>query len=124
MSPGNYTVTIRDEQSGCELTFPFLLESRETLETLSIIGTSPISCSGVLDGAVNFDITYSNDFLFPADTIISDGVNEYTNGQLGEGDYFVYIEDVTGCITSSAPFTIEAPTPCLLYTSPSPRDRG
>ncbi len=109
LSPGNYELNIRDEQSGCELLFSFLLESRETVETLTIINTKNITCVEAVDGAVDFEITYSNEFLFPADTIITDGINQYINGALGAGDYFVYIQDVTGCITSSAPFTIDAP---------------
>ena len=109
LSTGIYEVNIRDEQSGCELLFPFLLESRETVETLSILNTNDVTCLDATDGAVNFEITYSNEFLFPADTVITDGFNQYTNGQLGVGDYFIYIQDVTGCITSSAPFTIAAP---------------
>ncbi len=110
LSPGTYELNIRDEQSGCELLFSFLLESRETVETLTITNTTDITCVEAIDGAVNFEITYSNDFLFPADTIITDGINQYTNGALGAGDYFIYIQDVTGCITSSAPFTINVPT--------------
>ena len=111
LSPGVYTVLITDRQSGCELPFSFVLESRETIEAVIINNITAPTCSGSNDGAVTFDIQYSNEFLFPSDTIITDGVDQYENGQLTAGDYFLYIQDVGGCITTSVPFTIIAPPP-------------
>ncbi len=106
LAPGIYQVDITDRISGCELSYSFMLESRVTLETVTVTSISNISCLGNTDGQVAFEVQYSNEFLFPADTVISDGATEYENGNLPDGDYFVYISDATGCITSSAPFTI------------------
>ena len=111
LAPGIYQVDITDRVSGCELSYSFLLESRITLDTLMITSVSDISCLDNSDGTIAFEAQYSDDFLFPADTIISDGLTDFENGTLPAGDYFIYLRDATGCITSSAPFSISKGDP-------------
>ena len=119
LSNGTYQVTITDKEFGCQLPYTFILESRETQESITILEAAAVSCVGVNNGFVRFDIQYSNEFLLPADTIITDGKNDFENNRLAAGDYFVYIKDVTGCITASAPFTITQSAPRDVLVSKS-----
>ncbi len=96
------------EDTLCNNSFKIVVpNSGDFSEAKIIVGSiSNPSCGSSANGFVNYAVIYPNDFLFPADTIITDGVNTYKNGQLPTGQFFINIYNKNKCLTTSAPFTI------------------
>ncbi len=110
---GLYVVTIVDNDltTACELPFIFVLEDNVPPANLTITDTIPVSCFGGNDGGILYDIVFDGAFVGPADTVISDGFQQYTNGQLPAGSYCIVINDGNGCVAGSGCFVIEEPDP-------------
>ncbi len=121
LSSGIHIVTITDLGTNtCELIFTFALTDNVPAAMLSIIDTMNTQCSGTNTGSVNFSVSYDLAFVHPADTIITDGINNYTNGSLAAGDYCMMIRDGNGCFAGEACFTILEPDSLLLLFTVSP----
>jgi len=114
LTSGVYAVTITDlGTSGCELEYTFALTDNVLAAIITIADTSAVSCAGATDGAIDFSIAYDIAFAQPADTIITDGLNTYTNNALPEGDYCMIIRDANGCIAGESCFSIRRFIWCL-----------
>ncbi|MCP4120523.1 MAG: T9SS type B sorting domain-containing protein [Bacteroidetes bacterium] len=112
LAAGIYTVTITDNsETGCSLPFIFVLTDDVPEAAVTITDTLHVSCYGAQDGGVLFDINFDPAFTEPADTIISNGIQQYENGELPPGGYCVMIVDGNGCVAGGACFTIESPDP-------------
>jgi len=116
LSSGVYSVTIMDNNAAaCELEFLFVLEDSVGTATMTILDTTDVSCFGGANGAIDFEINYDVAFVQPADTVITDGVYYYENGNLPAGDYCIYLGDGAGCLVTSACFEIKEPEAMDLY---------
>ena len=106
---GMHTVTITDTAGdGCELVYNFVLTDNVPAATVVITDTIETSCTGVADGEILFTINYDMAFATPADTIITNGFEEFENGSLPAGDYCMIITDANGCVAGEGCFTIES----------------
>ncbi len=117
LAEGTYSVTVFDVTLGCQTQVGFDLEAiPQGVATISIVDTIPVSCEGNADGAIQFTIDVTDDFQLPMDTIITDGVNPFENGQLPEGEYCLEIRDANDCLTGEACFTIgNSPSLMLMF---------
>lgn len=122
LTGGANNVIIRDNDltTGCELEFVFVLVDNVPGATMTLDSVHHISCFGNLDGAVDFSIVYNGAFNGVPDTIITDGINVYENGNLPEGNYCVMIQDGAGCTAGSLCFEIEAPEDQVIVATITP----
>lgn len=121
LESGTYTLTITDNGPlACELEFVFTLNDNVPPATINITSAPMLSCEGASNGSVVYDVVYDALFTAPADTIITDGMTTYTNGNLPAGDYCMVINDGNGCVAGNSCFTIEEPDPILLEYTISP----
>ena len=115
LASGMNTVTITDQAgAGCELVYDFVLTDNVPQGNVTITDTLEISCAGATDGGVAFTVVYDTGFNAPADTIITDGVQNYQNGNLPPGDYCIVITDAANCTAGGGCFTVEETTPLVL----------
>ena len=116
---GSYTVTITDA-NGCIAQAIAVIDQPIAVLAVGITTTTPVQCFGDSSGAIQANITGGT-----APYIINwnQGATTTAVASLAAGTYCVTITDVNGCTTSSC-VTLTEPIACLLYTSPSPRDRG
>ena len=108
---GVYTLEITlKEDTACNNSFKIVVpNSGNFAEAKIILGNiSNPSCGSTSNGFVNFAVVYPNDFDFPADTVITDGVKNYKNGTLPTGQFFINIFNKNKCLTTSQPFAITA----------------
>ena len=109
LSSGFYSVTITDlDSTGCELVYDFILTDNVPSANITIDSVSTTSCTGLADGQVDFTIEFDSAFVQPADTIITDGFEEFDNGNLPAGEYCIIISDANDCVAGEACFTIES----------------
>ncbi len=121
LESGTYNVTITDNGPlACELEVVFILNDNVPPATITINSAVALSCEGTSNGSVLFDVVYDGLFTAPADTVITDGMSNYTNGNLPAGDYCIVITDGNGCVAGNACFTIEEPDPIQLTYTISP----
>lgn len=96
LSQGSYSVTITNDDTGCEIDTFFVVESPEQLIVdIDRFSTVDISCRNPL-GVIAINATGGT-----GDYIIdwTDGVsNTFTATDLGPGEYSVSVEDANGCI--------------------------
>ncbi|MFK7936191.1 MAG: SprB repeat-containing protein, partial [Saprospiraceae bacterium] len=115
LAAGTYAVTITDNSaSNCELPFIFLLTDAVPEAVVNLTSTNPVSCPGENDGRIEFSLEFSENFTEPADIFITDGNQEFVNGNLGVGDYCLQINDGNDCVAGGICFTIEEPEPIEL----------
>ncbi len=121
LSSGVYTVTISDLGTGaCELEYTFALTDNVPSAMINITDTTALTCAGINDGSIDFTVNYDLAFVLPADTIITDGVNVYTNGNIPAGDFCLLIRDGNGCLAGESCFTMPEPDSLLLWFTVSP----
>ncbi len=121
LSSGVYTVTITDTGSGgCSTAFTFALTDNVPAANISITDTMHVTCAGLDNGSIDFDINFAPGFSFPADTLITDGSSDFDNGDLPPGDYCLLIRDANNCLAGEACFTIGEPDSLLLWYTLSP----
>lgn len=111
IAAGIYQVLISDNETGCEFPFPFALDNDVPNANVTLDAVTDVSCFGDADGAVSFTFMPDADFQSPTDTIISDGLQEFTNGQLPAGDYCLQLLQADGCASGNLCFTVESPAP-------------
>ncbi|MEM6319106.1 MAG: gliding motility-associated C-terminal domain-containing protein [Bacteroidota bacterium] len=112
LAAGDYSVTIFDADQGCQTITEFTLNASETgTATIFIVETLDENCVGNNDGGIEFAVDYSDNFNFPADTVITNGVDTFSNNQLSAGEYCLEIFDSAGCFINQSCFTIEEATP-------------
>jgi len=111
LSAGIYTVTVTDlGTTGCTIPLNFVLSDNVDEATLIVNGVNDVTCFDNSDGAFDFEVSYSADFAFPADTVISNGLDDdFINGMLRAGDYCLAIYDANGCLNVGECFTIASP---------------
>ncbi len=115
LAPGAYEVSVFDATLGCQTTVVFdLLAIPVGAATIVITDTIPVSCNNGMDGGIQFSIEVSDNFQLPMDTIITNGIDTFENGQLPRGDYCLEILDTFGCLTGETCFTIEESTALML----------
>ena len=109
ISSGIYIVTITDTDDGCVLPFVFSLDDDIPNGNLTVNEVTNVACFGDIDGAISFDISPDSDFDMAIDTIISNGLQEFENGNLPSGDYCLQLINPDGCSSGSLCFTIDSP---------------
>ena len=123
LTPGSYTITVRDA-FGCETTLPAVIIAPQLL--VNTVLTEGLDCTVTPDALITGNITggtapFSYAVAIDGAPFSSLGAVStpftYTTGTTGT--YQFQITDAIGCIAESQIITIN---PCLLYTSPSPRD--
>ena len=112
LSAGTYTVTVTDASS-CTATSSFMVTEPATLLTVTVAGTTNLTCNGSGNGAI--DITASNGGTSYTYLWSSGAVTEDLSS-LAAGTYTVTVTDNNGCVkTASA--TITQPAAIMLGTS-------
>lgn len=125
LAGGIYLVTIVDQDvTGCELPFIFIITDDVPQGDVTINEVNDISCFGLVDGGVEYDVVYDPLFTLPADTMISNGTSMFTNGALPAGSYCIQINDGNGCVAGGDCFTIEEPEPLMLQIATEPDCNG
>jgi len=117
LAPGSYMVTVFDATLGCQTIVDFELTAIPIgVATIIITDTINVSCTNGMDGSIQFSVEVADDFQLPMDTLITDGIDTFENGQLATGDYCLQIRDGFGCATGEACFTIgESSALFLMY---------
>lgn len=112
LTSGIYTVKINPKKdTACSKVFKFVVTAACVGEAnITINGTTNTTCATSNNGSVSYSIAYSSDFKGPADTVITDGIKEYKNGNLPAGEYFIAVKGKMGCLAGAIPFKIEAKT--------------
>ncbi len=108
---GVYTLEMfLKEDTLCNNSFKIVVpNSGNFAEAKIVLGNiSNPSCGSSANGFVNFAVIYPTNFDFPADTVITDGVKNYKNGQLPTGQFFINIYNKNKCLTTSQPFAINS----------------
>jgi hypothetical protein len=100
---GVYVLTVTSGINGCVSTDSVTVTNIPPLE-LSNLEVSPVSCSGAMDGTINFD--FANGTMPFSFTWLPEGTDPEEG--LSAGTYSVTIEDANGCI-EMASFTVEEP---------------
>ena len=132
LGTGTYDVTVTDD-NGCTAVTSFTLTEPTPVEVAAVeVQPGCNAASGAPTGSIDITATggtpgYTYNWGAGAGIVSSD---EDQSG-LGAGTYDVTVTDDNGC-TVVASYTLTEPdavevtgiTVCLLYTSPSPRDRG
>ena len=109
IAAGIYNVTITDTEGGCILPFVFSLDDDIPNGNLTVNEITDVTCFGNADGAVSFNIAADTGFEMAIDTIISNGLEEFENGELPAGDYCLQVISPDGCASGSLCFTIGSP---------------
>ena len=115
LCPGNYTVLITDQPSGCDTLVPVTITA--PLPIIPNLITTDATCSNVCDGTASSGPTGGT----PGYTFVwtpQPGGGQGTGNATGlcPGNYTVLITDAVGCDTL-VPFTINAPPPIIPDTS-------
>jgi gliding motility-associated-like protein len=114
LSAGIYNVTVTDLTNLCEFPLTFTLENELQNAQINILDTLSNTCFGSNNGGVSFQINYDNNFQFPADTLITNGLGSFQNGSLPAGNYCLEIIDANNCVNASTCFEILAPDPITI----------
>ena len=109
LAGGAYEVTVRDVLWGCETTISFVL-SDNVPGVSTTLTTTDVTCIGVQNGSVEYDLVLENGFAEPATVMIVQNGLEYTNGTLSAGDYCLVVTDANGCVAGESCFEINEPT--------------
>ncbi|MEL6923921.1 MAG: SprB repeat-containing protein, partial [Bacteroidota bacterium] len=111
LAAGTYAVTVSENGGdGCELEVVFTLRNDAETAPISLSANEiELDCAGDGNGTVAFTVNYDPGFTGPADTIISNGVDQFENGTLVPGNYCIYIQDGANCIAGEACFSVSQP---------------
>ncbi len=110
LAHGIHRVTITDlSETGCALPFLFVLAADVPMATVVLTEVNDVSCPGANDGSASIEVTYADDFVGVADTILTNSFENFTNGNLSAGTYCYLIENEDGCTAGGDCFTIEEP---------------
>ena len=110
LAAGTYTVTVVDiGANNCELIYTFSIDNNTSTVTIDISNVNDADCHTSANGSIDFELTFGLGLATPVDTLITDGVGFFENGQLAQGDYCLVVLDANGCQAGSACFTIAAP---------------
>ncbi|MEM1119068.1 MAG: gliding motility-associated C-terminal domain-containing protein [Bacteroidota bacterium] len=119
LAAGDYEVTVFDATEGCQTTVNFSLESAPVgVTTIDLTDTVEVACNEEMNGRVDFTLSFSDDIQLPLDTIITDGIDTFENGQLPVGEYCLQINDANGCLTGETCFIIGEAAPLMLVYEP------
>lgn len=111
LAAGNYTVTVDDNQSGCQGTVTFDLVENTIGVDMTIEPTVSLDCFGDSDGEAIFTITPRPGFNGTPIVVIEDSNNNtFINGRLPAGDYCVLVRDGAGCLVERSCFQVIEPT--------------
>ena len=111
LAAGTYNITVNDQNSGCSTVATFVLTENVAQVLVTPTDTTDVSCFGASDGAIAFEVAYPADFAFPADTVITNGFDNFAAIGLSGGTYCVEIRDANGCLAGGVCFSVEEPLP-------------
>ena len=117
LSVGTYNVTIRDSNGCTSICVSTIIEP--SVLSCTAVGTTVSDC-GVNDGTIIVTATGgTSNYTYDAGagSVISNVIND-----LLPGTYEVTVTDANGCTSLCSAEIGGLNIPCLLYTSPSPRD--
>ncbi|MEM1323898.1 MAG: gliding motility-associated C-terminal domain-containing protein, partial [Bacteroidota bacterium] len=109
LSSGVYTVSVQDQQTGCETTVNFILTDQAIGANIAVTNVL-LDCVSDTMGTANYSLTFQNGFVEPATVLLVDEEgNEVIDGSLRPGIYCILVSDGNGCLASSACFDVRAP---------------
>ena len=117
LSGGSYLIEITDVNTDCSISYLLLLNNEIHSGNITIQDIINPNCAGEATGSIQFEVNYENGFNFPADTLITDGISFFENGNLPQGNFQIYIRDDNDCVAGSAAFSIIEPSPLSLEIS-------
>lgn len=116
LAPGNYTVIVYDSTNICDINAAFTLTAIVSCSAGNI-ATNNVTCYAAVDGEIsisnafgNYPFTFSIDTANPYNTGYVPSVlyqdttilnSSFVFNNLGKGDYFVILEDASGCSDTS-----------------------
>jgi gliding motility-associated-like protein len=103
---GTHVVNVEDSISGCMISISFGISSPNDEADIIVENITDISCNSEL-GIIAFSVIYETDFIFPADTIITDGNLTYSANNLPSGNYCLEIRDSIDCLKAVTCFEIQ-----------------
>lgn len=123
---GVYVINITDNAGdNCTTNFIFaMVDGDVPSANVTLNEVNDISCFGAGNGNISFSVSYSNSFDAPADTILTNGFNTVTNGELSAGLYCLTILDNAGCTAGAACFEIKEPEALAAIFSTTPSCLG
>ena len=106
---GPHTVTVTDNQTQCTTEVTFTLTDNVPNANVTITPGTAVSCAGLNDGEVIFNVDYDPGFTQPAKIeIIKDNI-VYTNGNLEPGTYCIVVSDDNDCVAGQSCFEVTEP---------------
>lgn len=115
LSAGVYNVLITDlSGTGCDLVFTFVLNNDVPTAEVDITGITDVTCFGLNNGALGFTVALDPDVAQPTTTVITNGFNEFNNGNLPAGSYCIVVTDGNDCVAGGACFDIVQPDPIVI----------
>ncbi|MEL7020912.1 MAG: SprB repeat-containing protein, partial [Bacteroidota bacterium] len=107
---GIYSVTVTDNApTNCTAVVNFTLTDAVSVATISNLNATDITCNGDSNGRLSFEITFDDDFSFPADTIFTQEERTVANGALMAGQVCLTILDANGCVAGGECIAIGEP---------------
>ena len=114
LSAGDYSLTLTDFEN-CYRIYPFVLEEGSEV-LVDVLSTTDAKCSYSADGIVEVAHSGGDNSTFAV--VLDNALNLVSNlditNTLNAGNYFVYAEDNLGCISTSTPFSIGAPSDIIV----------
>ena len=119
LAPGQYCVTVTDDDGCIETACVTVSGGACALAATSMI--SNVNCFGESTGMIGLAISGSSP---PLSFSWSNGTSNSNLSNVPAGTYSVTVTDAATCDVVLSNLVVTQPDTCLLYTSPSPRDRG
>jgi gliding motility-associated-like protein len=107
---GLYSITVTDlNSSNCELPVLFVLTDEVAQAEILVDSINNVSCSGGSDGEIFYEVTTQDGFIDPLQPVISNGIQEFDNGNLPAGSYCIVLRDGNDCVAGGFCFDITEP---------------
>jgi gliding motility-associated-like protein len=112
---GLYSVTITDlNSSNCQLPILFVLTDQIPQAEIIVNSINNVNCAGGSDGEIFYEVTTQDGFIAPLQTVISNGIQDFENGELPEGSYCIVLRDGNDCVAGGFCFDITEPEPLFV----------
>ncbi len=112
---GVYAVTVTDLIRGCESDLTFSLINAVSGATIDAPSELQVSCAGATDAQLDYELNFSANFAFPADTFIISATDTLApDSPLAPGAYCLIIQDGNGCLAGQHCFSVSEPLPIIV----------
>ena len=118
LAAGLYSVTVTDLNStGCQLPVLFVLTDLVAQANITVDSIFNVSCAGGADGQIFYSVVTEPGLPLPLNTVISNGVEDFNNGEFAAGTYCIVLTDANGCVAGGECFSVIEPEPLFINAS-------